>query len=171
MSDSGREQFENMVRDIMGCSAGGVRWCRSGDSYDGEWGFAFDVFKAIRAGNGGSQSLEPTQWRASIEKAIQLTSVFDDGGDGADDESARGVVSILNDLLAACPDKVVSEPSPNAFELGMIFRQMITGGSCHNGRDVQRVLAATEFSAIGVDPHSVDGNAGKWPALVQQSLR
>ena len=42
---------------------------------------------------------EPEEWRSDIEKAIKLASVFDDGGDGADDESARGVVSILNKLL------------------------------------------------------------------------
>jgi len=46
-------------------------------------------------------SAVPEGWRKSLEKAIKMAEVFDDGGDGADDESARGVVSILNALLVA----------------------------------------------------------------------
>ena len=33
--------------------------------------------------------------RKSLEQALKLAAVFDDGGDGADAESARGVVWIL----------------------------------------------------------------------------
>lgn len=42
----------------------------------------------------------------SVEKinaAIQRASVFDDGGDGADPESARSVVTLLRDMLTAAP--------------------------------------------------------------------
>ena len=42
-------------------------------------------------------------WRPAIKEAINMAYVFDDGGDGADAESAsgaRGVVSLLNKLLA-----------------------------------------------------------------------
>ena len=52
--------------------------------------------------------------RKSLEQALKLAAVFDDGGDGADAESARGVVWILRALLDApakaefsipdCPD-------------------------------------------------------------------
>lgn len=37
----------------------------------------------------------------SLEQALKLAAVFDDGGDGADAESARGVVWILRALLDA----------------------------------------------------------------------
>ena len=37
--------------------------------------------------------------RKSLEQALKLAAVFDDGGDGADAESARGVVWILRALL------------------------------------------------------------------------
>ncbi|MEB0190010.1 hypothetical protein [Pseudomonas sp. CCI1.1] len=39
--------------------------------------------------------------RKSLEQALKLAAVFDDGGDGADAESARGVVWILRALLDA----------------------------------------------------------------------
>lgn len=39
--------------------------------------------------------------RKSLEQALKLAVVFDDGGDGADAESARGVVWILRALLDA----------------------------------------------------------------------
>ena len=38
----------------------------------------------------------PEGWRSTIEKAINMASVFDDGGDGA-----KGVVSLLTRLLAS----------------------------------------------------------------------
>lgn len=39
--------------------------------------------------------------RKALEQALKLAAVFDDGGDGADAESARGVVWILRALLDA----------------------------------------------------------------------
>ena len=39
--------------------------------------------------------------RKSLEQALKMAAVFDDGGDGADAESARGVVWILRALLDA----------------------------------------------------------------------
>lgn len=39
--------------------------------------------------------------RKSLEQALKLAAVLDDGGDGADAESARGVVWILRALLDA----------------------------------------------------------------------
>ncbi|NMX31177.1 hypothetical protein [Pseudomonas sp. WS 5413] len=39
--------------------------------------------------------------RKSLEQALKLAAVFDDGGDGSDAESARGVVWILRALLDA----------------------------------------------------------------------
>ena len=39
--------------------------------------------------------------RKSLEQALKLAAVFDDGGDGADAESARGVIWILRALLDA----------------------------------------------------------------------
>jgi hypothetical protein len=58
-------------------------------------------------------------------------------------------------------------PFSGIFELGMLFQQMIAGGSCHDGRDVQRVLTAPEFQDTGVDPHEVDGQATKGIAVIQ----
>jgi hypothetical protein len=57
-------------------------------------------------------------------------------------------------------------PFSGIFELGMLFKEM-TQGSCHNGRDVQRILTADEFQDIGVNPSLVDPEAGKGMALVQ----
>ena len=42
--------------------------------------------------------------RKSLEQALKLAAVFDDGGDGSDAESARGVVWILRALLDAEPE-------------------------------------------------------------------
>jgi len=41
----------------------------------------------------------PESWRLTIQEAIKMAYVFDDGGDGAGGESARGVVSLLIKLL------------------------------------------------------------------------
>lgn len=46
------------------------------------------------------------EWRAGIARAIERASVFDDGSDGADAESARSVVAILSELLAAHPPRL-----------------------------------------------------------------
>lgn len=45
----------------------------------------------------------PEGWRDQVEQAISRASVFDDGSDGADAESARSVVGILSAMLAAAP--------------------------------------------------------------------
>ena len=49
--------------------------------------------------------------RKSLEQALKLAAVFDDGGDGADAESARGVVWILRALLDA-PETVSGKLPP-----------------------------------------------------------
>lgn len=64
------------------------------------------------------------------------------------------------------PKPVSPIPFSGIFELGMLFKEM-TQGSCHNGRDVQRILTADEFRAVGVDPSLVDPEAGRGLALVQ----
>ena len=51
--------------------------------------------------------------RKSLEQALKLAAVFDDGGDGADAESARGVVWILRALLDAPAD-----PKPTGLSQG-----------------------------------------------------
>lgn len=43
-------------------------------------------------------------WKLQLEKALSLAKVFDDGSDGADGESAAGVVSILSGLLKSAPN-------------------------------------------------------------------
>lgn len=56
------------------------------------------------------QSLEmvvPDGWQlvriSQIQEAIKHAEVFDDGGDGADPESARSCIGILRAMLAAAP--------------------------------------------------------------------
>ena len=51
--------------------------------------------------------------RAKLEQALKLAAVFDDGSDGADAESAQGVVGILRALLDA-PTVERQEPKPAA---------------------------------------------------------
>ncbi|KXS55030.1 MAG: hypothetical protein AWU57_626 [Marinobacter sp. T13-3] len=57
--------------------------------------------------------------------------------------------------------------SATGFELGMLYKQMITGGSCYDGRDVQRILTMPEFQAIGANPSAIDPMAGQGAAICQ----
>lgn len=57
-------------------------------------------------------------------------------------------------------------PIATAFDLGMQFRDMLRG-SCHDGRDVQRLLTASEFQGVGVAPSAVDPGAPFGKAVVQ----
>lgn len=59
----------------------------------------------------------PEGWRDKVKKAAILAAVFDDGGDGADDESARGVVAILNELLTAAPSPEQGQAAPGSEQL------------------------------------------------------
>ena len=53
--------------------------------------------------------------RKSLEQALKLAAVFDDGGDGADAESARGVVWILRALLDAPAKSFAQVASESAY--------------------------------------------------------
>ena len=58
---------------------------------------AFILRKQAEAVQASRQAASvPEGWRSTIEKAINMASVFDDGGDGA-----KGVVSLLTRLLAS----------------------------------------------------------------------
>ena len=53
----------------------------------------------VYIGSPGPIEWAPEAWRSELERALGLARVFDDGSDGADGESAAGVVSILSRLL------------------------------------------------------------------------
>ncbi|PRW84216.1 MULTISPECIES: hypothetical protein [Pseudomonas] len=74
--------------------------------------------------------------RKSLEQALKLAAVFDDGGDGADAESARGVVWILRALLdAPAPraefKKIEMVHVMNALE-DVRGKPVLTSNQCHD---------------------------------------
>lgn len=72
--------------------------------------------------------------RKSLEQALKLAAVFDDGGDGADAESARGVVWILRALL----DKEVSgdsrAPQPQGEPVAWLAQAIGKGGEVYRNK-------------------------------------
>lgn len=69
----------------------------------------------------------PDGWREKIQQAIDRAAVFDDGGDGADAESARSVVGILSAMLTAAPqpDGVGDGRCPHCFGSGIMPKAAI----------------------------------------------
>ena len=73
------------------------KWSSFCDVIDDNNSGAFITRKQAEAVQASRQAASvPEGWRSTIEKAINMASVFDDGGDGA-----KGVVSLLTRLLAS----------------------------------------------------------------------
>ncbi len=85
------------------------------------------------------------EWRAGIARAIERASVFDDGSDGADAESARSVVAILSELLAQAQHSV---PVTHEFKraLGLVVAALEADGDRPTSKyalsKLKKVLAA-----------------------------
>ncbi|MFO1930297.1 hypothetical protein QOT55_05505 [Pseudomonas aeruginosa] len=92
------------------------------------------------------------EWRAGIARAIERASVFDDGSDGADAESARSVVAILSELLAQAQHSV---PVTHEFKraLGLVVAALEADGDRPTSKyalsKLKKVLAAAPGKEVG----------------------
>lgn len=83
------------------------------------------------------------EWRAGIARAIERASVFDDGSDGADAESARSVVAILSELLAAAPPAQAQHSVPDVlFDGAAVYAAL---------DDRQRMFTSPENVSVVLD--------------------
>lgn len=85
--------------------------------------------------------------RKSLEQALKLAEVFDDGGDGADAESARGVVWILRALLDA--PAIDSEKWKRAHALAMEDNVKLTSRNTHADKLLMRTIQSGALSYEG----------------------
>jgi hypothetical protein len=113
----------------------------------------------------------PEEWKLTIGEAINLATVLDDGGDGADGESARRIVSLLKGLLTAAPspmekdkDKTIKNLYTHIGELEETLVKLM--------RDIKLMREYKDFSE-GDEDHRIwvwqDDGSDDLPSLVNDS--